>query len=76
MTELDASVEDCDQVLEEDWVNRVTSGGFICLGLAFTCLVGHFSIYAMVGFIVVSILCFYCFAEFVKKLMSKLNRTR
>lgn len=74
MSELDASVEDCDEALKEDWVKRVTIGGFCCLVLAFTCLIGHFSVNAMLGFILVSVLCFYCFGEFVRKLTLTVNR--
>lgn len=75
MAELDAKVEHCDEVLKEDWVERVTSGSFLCLSLAFTCLIGHFSINAMLGFIFVSMLCFYCFAQFAKKLLLSINKT-
>lgn len=74
MSELNASVEHCDEALNEDWVKRVTIGGFCCLVLAFICLIGHFSINAMLGFILVSVLCFYCFVEFVRKLTSIVNR--
>lgn len=74
MSELNASVENCDEVLNEDWVTRITVGGFCCLMLAFTCLIGYFSVNAMLGFILVSVLCFYCFGEFVSKLTSIVNR--
>ena len=71
MFELDASVEVCDEALNEPWVIRVTIGSFVCLLSAFIFLVGYFSINAMIGFLVVSALCVYCFIEFIAKLNSK-----
>ena len=68
MFELDLDSATCNQALEEPWVERVTHGSFLCLILAFMFLIGHFSINAMIGFILVSIICFYCLAEFTKKL--------
>jgi hypothetical protein len=71
MHDLDTPVEICDKALNEPWVNRVTIGGFGCLFSAFMFLIGHFSIAAMIGFIIVSALCIYCFFEFAVKLTSQ-----
>ncbi|HFQ5589737.1 TPA: hypothetical protein ACGUM0_004518, partial [Vibrio vulnificus] len=70
MYELDASVEVCDEALNQPWVNRITIGSFGCLVSAFIFLIGYFSITAMIGFIIVSALCVYCFIEFAAKLSS------
>ena len=69
--ELDVSVELCDEALKEPWVKQITIGSFGCLLWAFILLIGFFSITAMIGFLVVSALCVYCFIEFVAKLNSK-----
>ncbi|APX08237.1 hypothetical protein BWP24_18745 [Vibrio campbellii] len=71
MHELDVSVEVCNEALNEPWINRITICGFGCLVLAFIFLIGYFSINAMIGFIIVSALCVYCFFEFAAKLTSQ-----
>lgn len=71
MHELDAPVDMSDAALDEPWVTRMTIGSFACLLFAFIFLVGHFSINAMIGFIIVSGLCTYCIIEFIAKLNNK-----
>ncbi|OED53102.1 hypothetical protein BEI46_17985 [Aliivibrio fischeri] len=68
MYEIDATVETCEKVTNEPWVGRITVGSFLCLALAFIFLIGHFSIYAMVCFILVALLSCYCIFQFLKKL--------
>ncbi|WP_238322127.1 hypothetical protein, partial [Vibrio mexicanus] len=68
MIEANLSTEVADKALNADWVGRVTIGAFICLLLAFCFLIAHFSIVALIGFVLVTTICFVCFAEFTNRL--------
>ncbi|EKO3865905.1 hypothetical protein AB3A97_004503 [Vibrio alginolyticus] len=70
MHEMDIPVERCDQALKNPWIIRITKGSFVCISLAFMCLIGHYSISVMFGFIVVSVLCFMSLARFLRELVS------
>ena len=71
MHDIDVPIELCNEALNEPWVNRITIGGFGCLVSAFIFLIGYFSTTAMIGFIIVSMLCVYCFFEFAKKITNQ-----
>ncbi len=64
MIEGEFSTKACENALRQNWVGRLTVGALMIFSAAFVCLIGHFSISAMLGCIIISLLCYFRLKDF------------
>ena len=74
LIEANLSTDACEKTLNQPWINRITRYSFVMFVCAFGCLIGHFSLTALIGAIVVSVCCYYSFQNFVKQLNQNLSQ--
>ena len=68
MIEGEFSAKACESALSQNWVSRLTTGALVTFSAAFVFLIGHFSISAMLGCIIVSLFCYFRLKEFFLQL--------
>lgn len=66
LIEDETPTDKCIKALKEPWVIKLTTISFVLLFLAFVCLVGHYSIYAMAALLIATCACGYLLKRFFR----------